>query len=739
MKKLTFTLLGLSMLAASCSNNQVSQNPEQRFVDSVVSKMTLQEKIGQLYQVSYTSKDDAIGMAKAGKIGSIINVVDPQAINEIQKAAVESSCGVPLIIGRDVIHGYKTIFPIPLGQAATFDTAIVRGGCHVAATEATSDGIRWTFSPMVDISQDPRWGRIAESYGEDPFLSSVMGAAAVRGYQGDKMNDPTSIAACTKHFAAYGASETGRDYNATFVPERELRNVYLPSFKAAVEAGSATMMSSFNDNDGVPSSGNTHILTEILRGEWGFDGFVVSDWNSIVDMANQGFCANGKEAGLIAIKAGTDMEMVSTCYIDNIEALIKEGKISEQLINERVKNVVRIKYRLGLFQNPYVETAQSVKYADAHLALAQKTAEESAILLKNNGILPLKSKKILLTGPMCDAPHDQLGTWIFDGEKSHTVTPLTALKDAGFDVVYIPTLEFSRDKNTASFAKAVAAAKSADAIVFIGGEESILSGEAHCLADINLKGAQNQLIEQLSKTGKPLVTVIMAGRPLTIGKQVDESGAVLYMFHPGTMGGPALANLLSGKAVPSGRTPATFPKSVGQIPAHYYINNTGRPYNGSEILMDDCEREAGQTSLGCTSFHMDLGFGPLFPFGYGLSYTEFEYSNLNISTPELGKADTLKISFTIKNTGDYDGVDVPQLYIRDLAGSITRPIKELKEFARVEIKKGESKNIIMKLPISRLAFCGLDYKTAVEPGDFKLWIAHDSELKNALESSFAVK
>ena len=683
---------------------------------------------------SYGNIDDMISLIKKGEIGSILNEVDPARINALQRAAVqESRLGIPLLIARDVIHGYKTIFPIPLGQAASFDPQVAEDGARVAAIEASSVGIRWTFAPMIDIARDPRWGRIAEGCGEDTYLTTVMGAAMVKGYQGDSLNDPTAIAACPKHFVGYGAVEGGRDYNSTFIPERRLRNVYLPPFEAAAKAGAATFMTSFNDNDGVPSTGNTFILRNVLRDEWGFDGIVVTDWASAAEMMSHGFAADEKEVAMKAVNAGVDMEMVSYTFVKKLPELIKEGKVKETTIDNAVRNILRIKYRLGLFDQPYVDENKDVMYAPAHLEAAKRAAVESAILLKNEKqTLPLGNsiKTVAIIGPMADAPYEQMGTWVFDGEKSHTVTPLTAIREQFGDkvqVLYEPGLGYSRDRNTSGIAKAVSAASRADAVLIFVGEEAILSGEAHCLADLNLQGAQSELIEAVAKTGKPLVTVVMAGRPLTIGKEVELSDAVLYMFHPGTMGGPALADLLWGKAVPSGKTPVTFPKMVGQIPVYYAHNNTGRPATKKETLLDDIEVEAGQTSLGCTSFYMDAGFDPLFPFGYGLSYTTFAYSNIKLSSTNLKKDDVLTITFDLENTGNYEGTEIAQLYIQDKVGSVTRPVKELKRFTRITLKPGEKKNISFELPISELAFWNIDMQHVVEAGDFNLWVAPDSQ------------
>lgn len=714
-------------------------------VEKLLSEMTLEEKIGQMNQVSsFGNIEEMSVLIKKGEIGSILNEIDPVRVNALQRVAVEESrLGIPLLIARDVIHGFKTIFPIPLGQAATFNPSIAEEGARVAAIEAASVGVRWTFAPMIDIARDPRWGRMAEGCGEDTYLTSVMGAAMVKGFQGDSLSHPSSIAACPKHFVGYGAAEGGRDYNSTFIPERRLRNVYLPPFEAAAHAGAATFMTSFNDNDGIPATGNGFILKDVLRKEWGFDGIVVTDWASAKEMIPHGFAADDKEAAWKAVNAGVDMEMVSYTFVNQLPKLVKEGKVKEETLNEAVRHILRIKYRLGLFDNPYVDEEQpTVMYAAAHLAAAKRAAVESAILLKNDGqVLPLKNtvRTVAVVGPLADAPYEQMGTWVFDGEKAHTKTPLAAIKEMYGDkvqVIYEPGLTYSRDDNTSGISKAVASAARADVILAFVGEESILSGEAHCLADLNLQGAQPELIAALARTGKPVVTVVMAGRPLTIGKEAALSAAVLYSFHPGTMGGPAIADLLFGKEVPSGKTPVTFPKMVGQIPVYYSHNNSGRPATRSETLLKDIPVEAGQTSLGCTSFYMDAGFDPLYPFGYGLSYTTFKYGDVKLSAQELKQKDVLTVSVELENTGHYEGTEVAQLYVQDKVGSVTRPVKELKRFTRVTLKPGEKKTVTFELPVSELAFYNIDMQKVVEPGDFGLWVATDSQ--SGHEVSFKV-
>ena len=735
MKYILTLLLAVQMvMPAGCTAKKpstVGSNADiEKRIEQLLSRMTLSEKIGQMNQVSAGGEVSNYAEAlRNGQIGSILNEVDPVKINEFQRICVEESrLGIPLLVGRDVIHGFHTIFPIPLGLAATFDPALVEEGARIASVEATGQGVRWTFSPMLDIARDPRWGRMAEGSGEDPYLDARMAEAMVRGYQGESI-DVTSMAACIKHFVGYGAAEGGRDYNSTFLTERQLRNVYLPPFEAAVKAGAMTLMTSFNDNDGVPSTGNNFILKDILRDEWGFDGLVVTDWNSMGEMISHGFGADRKEVAQLAVNAGVDMDMMTFGFISHLEELVARGSVPESRIDDAVRNILRIKFLLGLFEHPYVDVkaGQSVQYAERHLDAARRTAEESVVLLKNDGILPLRAEQvgtILVTGPMADAPHDQLGTWAFDGQKAHTVTPLKALQ-ARFPgkVLYAP-YGYSRER-LSRFDDIVAAARRADVVLVFLGEEAILSGEAHCLADLNLMGTQSELLAALKATGKPVIATVMAGRPLTIERDLPNCRALLYAFHPGTMGGPALANLIFGDVNPSGKTPVTFLRTVGQVPMYYAHNMTGRPYNGEKML-SEIDLEAGQTSLGNTSYYLDYGALPLFPFGYGLSYTTFRYSGVSLDKDVYPVDGTITVSFTLENTGSYDGTEIVQLYVRDLVGSITRPVKELKHFERVSLKAGEKRTVQLQLPVSELAFFGLDGVKKVEPGDFQLWVAGDS-------------
>lgn len=715
-------------------------------VEKLLAQMTLEEKIGQMNQISPWGEPAQIAeLVRRGEVGSILNVVDPVALNALQLIAMEESrLKIPLIVGRDVIHGFKTIFPIPLGQAASFNPELVEAGARVAAVEASSSGVHWTFAPMIDIARDPRWGRIAESLGEDIYLTSVLGAAMIHGFQGKDLSDPTSIAACPKHFVGYGAGEGGRDYNSTFIPERTLRNVYLPPFEAAVKEGAATFMTSFNDNDGIPSTGNRFILEQVLRKEWKFDGFVVSDWASVAEMIPHGFCKDEKEAAEKAVNAGVDMEMISYTYVNNLQQLVNEGKVKMETIDNAVRNILRIKYRLGLFDNPYTDiSASSVLYAEDHLQKAKEAAVQSAILLKNeDNILPLSGnvKTIAVVGPMADAPHDQLGTWIFDGDKNYTRTPLRTLQEEygnNLRILYAEGTAYSRDQRTEGIPAAVAAARQADVVLAFVGEEAILSGEAHSLADLNLQGAQSELIAAVAGTGTPVVTIVMAGRPLTIERDAEVSKAVLYNFHPGTMGGPAIADLLFGKAVPSGKLPVSFPRMTGQIPVYYNHNNTGRPYQGNETLLDGIELEAGQTSLGNTSFYLDAGNYPLYPFGYGLSYTTFKYEDLALSADRLKTTDELTVTVKVTNTGKYDATEIVQLYVQDCFASVTRPVKELKRFRRVLLKAGETQTVIFSLPVEELAFYNINMEKVVEPGDFNLWAGPNSQ--EGLKTTFVIE
>ena len=692
MRKLLVVIITVALFSSCSKKNDDSLNSKIEFkVDSVLSLLKIEEKVGQMMQISSFYNSDSAklkAMIREGRLGSLLNEVNPDIVNELQRVAVnEGKHRIPLIIGRDVIHGFKTIFPIPLGQAASWNPQLVEKSSHIAAIEARSKGVTWTFSPMIDVAHDARWGRVAEGYGEDPVLTSILGVAAIKGYQGNSIADNDRIAACAKHFAAYGAAEAGREYNTVILSAADLRNVYLPPFKAAVDAGVATFMCSFNEINGIPSTGNKSLLSDLLRKEWGFNGFVVSDWSSIPEMINHGFASDEKECALISANAGVDMEMSSHCYIDNILELVKQNKISEDIINRNVKNILRVKFQLGLFKNPYVKNNDSKpSLEDSSLVVAKELAQESIVLLKNeNNTLPLSLniKKVAIIGPMADDRYEQLGTWVFDCDTNTTITPFKAIKDLLNDgrVSFCKTLTHSRDKNKKKFNEAISIARQSDVVVAFVGEESILSGEAHGRANLDLPGVQSDLINELEKTGKPIITVIMAGRPLSIKNILSSSKAVLYAWHPGTMGGPAIADVLFGKVNPSGKLPISIPVSGGQCPIYYSKKNTGRPADYSNwVPIDKIPVRAPQTSLGNTSHHLDDGFEPLFPFGFGLSYTTFNYSNLVLSPASISGDGSINLTVTIRNSGGKDGFEVVQLYTHDIVGSITRPVKELKAF-----------------------------------------------------------
>ena len=728
-QKVLYFLVIMGIVACSQQRDPIDSK-----VDELLSKMTLEEKIGQMNQLTGSGLSaDMKKLLREAKVGSIINEIDAKTINELQAVAVnESRLGIPIIFGRDVVHGFKTIFPIPLGLAATWNPQLVKSGARIAAMEATSAGIRWTFAPMIDITRDPRWGRIAESCGEDPYLTSVMGVAMTEGFQGDKLSDANSMAACAKHFAGYGATESGKDYNTTWIPEIQLRDVFLPSFKAVSDAGIASFMCSFNDINGVPSSGNEFLNRQILRKEWKYNGLLVSDWSSIQQMIEHGVCSDLREASKKALEAGVDMDMMGYAYCKQLKVLVKSAAISEKIIDESVRNILRLKFRLGLFDNPYAKEKLLPYYTEDALAKAKQTAVESAVLLKNeNNTLPLtdKIKTVAVIGPLSDAPADQLGTWCFDAEQHHSITPLAAIKKdfgAKVNVIAEKGLTYSRDTNPKGITKAVLAAKKADVILLFVGEEAILSGEAHCLADISLPGAQPELISALKKTGKPIVMVVMAGRPLTIEKQLKQADAVFCAFQGGTMAGPALADLIFGKAVPSGKLPVTIPRMVGQVPVYYSHKMGGRPAKNI-VLIDSIPIGATQTSIGNTSYHLDAGDSPLFPFGFGLSYTTFSYSGLKISKKEISKDETLEVECNIKNTGKFDAAEVAQLYVRDLVASLARPVRELKGFQKINLKAGETKIVRFTLNADQLSFWNADMQKRTEPGEFQVWISSNSQ------------
>lgn len=709
-------------------------------VADLLSGMTLEEKIGQLAQVSGGGDhvpDQLRDAIREGRVGAVLNEVHVDVVNELQRIATEESrLGIPLLVGRDVIHGFTTVFPIPLGQAASFDPDGVQRAARVAALEAAARGINWTFAPMIDISRDPRWGRVAESLGEDPYLTATLGAAMVRGFQGDQSLGPGHLAACAKHFAGYGACESGRDYATTSIPEHDLRNVHLRPFHAAVQAGVASIMTSFSDVNGVPATANTFLLTQVLREEWGFDGLVVSDWDSIRQLSVHGLTEDDRGSARLAARAGTDMEMASHTYAHHLASLVRDGEVPEARIDAMAGNVLRTKLRLGLLERPYTNPADYPAAASAeHLQAARDAAAACMVLLKNEGhTLPLAADhltSLAIIGPLADDAYEQLGTWIFDGDAQHSVTPLRALHELVGDRVtlrYARGCATTRSRDDAGFAAAVETATQSDAVVLFLGEEAILSGEAHCRADIGLPGNQEALVEAIAATGKPVILVLMTGRPLALERVAERCHAILCAWHPGTMGGPAIADILFGNVSPSARLPITFPRVTGQVPIYYAQKAGGKPpTHASYIHIDNIEPRAPQLSVGNTSFHLDVLWTPLWPFGHGLSYTTFEYHDISVSAAVVPMEGTVTVSVEVVNTGHRDGDEVVQLYIRDLVASVTRPVKELRAYRRIHLTSGERQVIEFHLTAADLAFYGGAMQRITEPGRFRVWIGGSSD------------
>jgi beta-glucosidase len=711
-----------------------SRDIEQR-INDLLSRMTLQEKLGQMSQRGFPNEltDKVKGELRSGRWGSFYGSASPAIKAEAQRIAMkESRLGMPLIFGADLIHGFRTTFPIPLGESASWNPALIQQAAHATAIEAAREGIHWTFAPMMDISRDPRWGRIAETLGEDPYLSGVLAAAMVRGFQGNSLADADSIAACGKHYVGYGAAEAGRDYNTTWIPEPLLRNVYLRPFAAAREAGIASFMSAFNDLNGVPASGNEFTLRQILREEWKFDGVVVSDYESVRELIEHGYAADPADAALKAITAGVNMEMISTTYYDHGESLIKSGELDPRLVDDAVRNILRIKLRLGLFGAKGVRTPEAPAAPTVEaLAIATQLAEQSVVLLKNeHAILPLPKSigKIAIIGPLADSPRDQLGAWTADRDgPSHT--PLMAFRKALGEarVTYVRTLKNSRDESRQNFPAALEAAHGADVVILFLGEGEAMTGEASSRAYLNLPGAQEELATELATTGKPIVAVIMAGRPLTFHETAQKMSAILWAWHPGSEGGPAIADTIFGDSVPSGKLTVTFPRTIGQVPIYYNHMNTGRPASVSGPYANEKY----------TSKYIDESFTPEYPFGFGLSYTTFKYSNLKISSPQLDIGGQITVSADIANAGSFEADEIVQLYTRQLVGSLTRPVRELKSFQRVHLKPGESKTVQFIVKSNDLVYYGARGTLLVEPGKFDVWIAPDSA--SGLQGEFTLR
>lgn len=721
------------------------------FIEDLLARMSVEQKLGQMSQVMGNEGHVSETLAqqlRQGLIGSIINEVNTDLINELQRIAIEESeLGIPLLIGRDVIHGFKTIFPIPLGQAASFSPSLVEQAARISAIEASKVGINWTFSPMVDVSRDPRWGRIAESFGEDPYLCSLLGTAMIRGYQGDALSEKHAIAACAKHFAGYGASESGRDYATTNIAENELRNVYLMPFYAANQAGVATFMTSFGDLNGVPATGNQWLLRSVLRSEWQYKGMVVSDWDSVQQLSTHGFTETDKQSAHAAIAAGIDMEMSSTTFRHHAAALIEDGSIDILKIDDAVRRILALKLELGLFSNAYSPVPADQEFViNEYRSVAKQLALESLVLLENrNQCLPLNKaslRKIAVIGPLADDGYEQLGTWIFDGEERHSITCLQALQNYLGDDVNLTVsqgVSSTRSLDSALLEEAVINAENADLALLFLGEESILSGEAHSRANIELPGLQNELVHAIARTGTPIVAVVMAGRPIIVENIVDKLEALVFAWHPGTMGGPAIVDLLFGEAIPSGRLPVTIPRHVGQIPLYYSQKHGGKPVSASSYVhMNDIPKRASQTSLGMVSAHLDVHYTPRYPFGFGLNYSTIEYSDLALNKQVISADEVLQISVFLKNTGTFDALETVQLYVRDRVGSVTRPVKELKAFQKVALSPNSSVKVEFAISASDLMFYDINMQYKIEAGEFDLWVGSDSNAEQHARFTVAI-
>ncbi|MEQ8312217.1 MAG: beta-glucosidase BglX [Sphingopyxis sp.] len=706
-----------------------------RFVADLMAKMTLDEKIGQLTLLTSnwestgpTMRDSYKEDIRAGRVGAIFNAYTARYTRELQALAVEGTrLKIPLLFGYDVIHGHRTIFPISLGEAASWDLQAIEKAARISATEASAEGIHWTFSPMVDIARDPRWGRISEGAGEDVYLGSQIARARVRGYQGGDLSRPDTVLATAKHFAAYGAAQAGRDYHTVDISERTMRDIYLPPFKAAVDAGAATFMTSFNEYDGVPASGSRYLLTDVLRKRWGFQGFVVTDYTSINEMVPHGYAKDLKQAGEQALDAGVDMDMQGAVFMENLAKSVTEGKADTARIDAAVKAILEMKYRLGLFDDPYRyadETREKATiYKPEFLEAARDVARKSIVLLKNNdNALPLaaSAKSIAVIGPLGNSKEDMIGSWSAAGDRrTRPVTLLEGMQAGapkGTTVSYAKGASYDFDDagKTDGFAEALALAAKSDVIVAAMGEHWNMTGEAASRTSLDLPGNQQALLEELRKTGKPIILVLMSGRPNSIEWADANVDAIVQAWYPGTMGGHAVADVLYGRYNPSGKLPVTFPRNVGQVPIHYDMKNTGRPI------------ELGAPGAKYVSRYLNTPNTPLYPFGYGLSYTSFTYSPVTLDKAKIRPGEPLTASVTVTNSGARDGEEVVQLYVRDLVGSVTRPVRELKGFQKIALKKGEKRTLRFTLTDADLAFTRQDMSWGSEPGQFKLWVGPSS-------------
>jgi beta-glucosidase len=729
MKKITTLTLLMVSLFATAQQATIDQK-----VNDLLKKMTIEEKIGQLNQ--YTGDNSATGPItinpnkqaeiKAGLVGSMLNIIGTKYTRQYQELAMQSRLKIPMLFGQDVIHGYKTTFPIPLAEAASWDLAAIELAARVAATEAAASGIHWTFAPMVDIGRDPRWGRVMEGAGEDTYLGSKIAYARVKGFQGSKLGDLNSVMACVKHFAAYGAAAGGRDYNSVDMSERMLFETYLPPFKAALDAGAATFMNSFNDVNGIPATGNAHLQRDILKGKWNFQGFVVSDWGSIGEMVAHGYSKNLKEAAFSAITAGSDMDMESNAYRYNLAELVKENRVSIDLIDDAVRRILRKKFELGLFDNPYKysdeKRAEKALNNPENRVAARDVAKKSIVLLKNdNETLPLSKnlKTIAFIGPMVKEYKANMGFWAVElpdvDYNKWVVSQWDGLQNKvgkNTRLLYAKGCEVTGD-NKDGFAEAVATAQQADVVILSIGERHDMSGEAKSRSDLHLPGVQEDLVKAIQATGKPVVVLVNAGRPLIFNWTADNVPAIVYTWWLGTEAGNAIADVLFGDYNPSGKLPMTFPREIGQIPIYYNHFSTGRP------ALDD-------NAKGYVSSYIDLKNSPKFPFGYGLSYTTFKYADLKLSSTKVKANETIKVSFQLSNTGKVAGEEVVQLYLQDKFGSVVRPISELKDFQKVKLNAGESKTIEFTIEKEKLSFYNDKLEWNAEAGDFKLMIGTSS-------------
>lgn len=738
-------ITGCSKKITQSSTAFSKENILERKVDSVLKLMTLAEKVGQLNQYNGfwditgpTPKEGQAGKKyddlKKGLVGSMLNVKGVKDVKALQKIAVEETrLGIPLLFGFDVIHGYKTISPIPLAEAASWDMEAIRKSAAIAAEEAASVGLNWTFAPMVDIARDARWGRVMEGAGEDPYLGSKIAVARVKGFQGDDLAATNTILACAKHFAGYAFAEAGRDYNTVDVSETTLQNTIFPPFKAAVDAGVRTFMNSFNELNGIPATGNSYLQRQILKGDWKFDGFVVSDWGSINEMISHGYAKDSKQAAEIAINAGSDMDMESSAYVEHLVTLVREGKVKESLIDDAAKRILKVKFELGLFDDPYrycdenreLATVGKLEFQEGVLDIAKK----SIVLLKNEKeVLPLKKsgQKIALIGALANDKTSPLGSWRIAADDNSAVSVLEGLQNyignqltyaKGADVAVGRTQFIWETKinmtDKSGFAEAIAVAKQADAVVMVLGEHGLQSGEGRSRADLGLPGVQQELLEAIFKVNPNIVLVLNNGRPLAIPWAQEHIPAIVEAWQLGTQSGNAIAQVLYGNYNPSGKLPMTFPRNVGQVPIYYNYKNTGRP------IMNEPESVFW-------SHYIDEKNTPLYPFGYGLSYSKFEYSDLQLSNSSFSKSGKIEVSIKVKNSGRVTGKEVVQLYIRDLIGSITRPVQELKGFEMIELQPNETKTVTFTIDEKTIEFFTAKLKWEAEPGDFKVFIGGSS-------------